>query len=146
MFKYKKLTIYACTLLFVVFSLVELIKYLFCDNTLFGVYYLIVNLVIIFLLIPTAYNYKKYYSAARISKLILIIILGLINSFVLEHIVISSMGYMDSSNEYITSIFMCKVVLKSIIYLALGILCYFEFGNEKVIDKKRKNISKKNLD
>ena len=146
MFKYKKLTIYTCTIMFVVFSFIELIKYLFCDNTLFGVYYLLVNLVIIFLLVPTAYNYKKYYSAARISKIILIIILGIINSFILEHIVIASMGYMDSTDDYIKSIFIYKNIFKGIIYLLLGILCYFEFGNEKVIDNKKRNISKKNLD
>ena len=142
MFKYKKLTIYSCTFLYIVFTLIELIKYLLCDNTLFGMYYLLVNLVIIFLLVPTTYNYKKYYSAARISKLILIILIGIFNSFILEHIIKGVMGYMDSTNDYIDSIFIYKNIFKGIIYLILGIICYFEFGNEKMI----KNISKNKLD
>ncbi len=143
MFKYKKITIYSSTILYIFFSIIELIKYLKCNSTLYGVFYLIINLFIIFLLVPCTYNYKKYYSIARISKLIIIVALGLFNSFILEHILINSMSYMDSSKEYIDSIFIYKDILKVIIYFILMCFTIFEFKVEKVINK---NISKKELD
>ena len=101
MFKYKKITIYVLTILFTVLSLIELAIYLFNDNTIFGLYYLLINLLIIFLLIPCAYNFKRYYSVARISKLIIIILLGIFNSFILKFIIFSSCGYIDDSVSYL---------------------------------------------
>lgn len=135
MFRYKKITIYLITFIFILISLVELIKYLVVDNTLFGVYYSIINLVIVFLLVPCAYNYKKYYSKARISKLIMVILLILFNSFILENILFKSMGYMDSSKEYIKSIFVYKNILKTILSFILAIFLAFEFKLDEVIKK-----------
>ena len=133
MFKYKKIVLSFSVIIYVLLTIVELIKYLICDNTLYGAYYLLVCLLIIFLMIPCAYNYKKYYSLARISKLILIVVLGILNSFVLEHIVLNSMNYMDSSNDYIKMIFIYKSVFKPIIYFIIAVVCGLEFKNEKVI-------------
>ena len=133
MFKYKKIVLSFSVIIYVLLTIVELIKYLICDNTLYGAYYLLVCLLIIFLMIPCAYNYKKYYSVARISKLILIVVLGILNSFVLEHIVLNSMNYMDSSNDYIKMIFIYKSVFKPIIYFIIAVVCGLEFKNEKVI-------------
>ena len=138
MFKYKKMVFYLITILYIVLSLIEFIKYLFVDSNYFGLYYLIINLFIIFVLIPTLYNYKKYYSVARITKLLLIIIIGFFNSFVLEHILINIFKYTDSSVDFIHSIFIIKNILKPIIYIVLCILCFFEFQNEKVLNTKRK--------
>ena len=59
MFKYKKMTLLFCTFIYLVLSLIELIKYLLVDSNIFGLIYLLINLFIIFLLIPTSYNYKK---------------------------------------------------------------------------------------
>ena len=123
MYKKKKLLLNIINILFLVFSLIELIKYFKIDNTLFGVIYLLINLFIIFLLLPVTFNYKRHYSTARISKIILIIIIGLFNSFILNLIVLRSMNYIDGSNEYIKSIFTFKNVLKPILYsLLLGFL------------------------
>ena len=139
MFKYKKITIYLITLVYILLTLIELIKYLIIDNTLFGMYYLMINLFIIFLLVPCAYNYKRYYSVARISKLIIIIVLILFNSFILESILFKSMGYMDSSKEYIKSIFVYKNIFKSIISFVLVIFVAFEFKLDEVIKKSISN-------
>ena len=140
MFKIKKIIISICSFLFIIFSFIELIKYLKIDNTLYGVYYLIINLIIIFLLIPCAYNYKRYFSKARISKLIIIIVLGIFNSFLLEKIVLNSMNYIDDSNKYIKSIFIYKDILKAILYFILIVFTVFEFKVERLFSK---NISKK---
>ena len=68
MYKKKKLLLNIVNILFLVFSLMELIKYFKIDNTFYGVIYLLINLVILFLLLPVTYNYKRHYSKARISK------------------------------------------------------------------------------
>ena len=74
-------------------------KYLAKNTALFALNSIGTKL-IIFLLVPCAYNYKKYYSPARISKLIIIILLGIFASFVLDKITIK----IDSSSEYINKI------------------------------------------
>ena len=135
MYKYKKIVLFICTFLFMLFSLIELIKYMVVDSNLYGLIYLIINLVIIFLLIPTAYNYKKYFSKIRISKLILIILLGIFNSFILQNIFLNNYDVIDSSKKYIESIFVIKNVLKLVIYILLTLITIFEFKVEKLLKK-----------
>ena len=48
MYKKKKLLLNIINILFLIFSLIELIKYFKIDNTLYGVIYLLINLLIIF--------------------------------------------------------------------------------------------------
>ena len=133
MYKYKKIVFHLSTIIYVIISLIELVKYMFFDNTLFGLYYLIVTLLIIFFMVPCAYNYKKYYSLARISKLIIIVVLGIFNSFILQHIIFNLMTYVDQSKDFIDGIFIYKNVLKPIIYFILLAICILDFKNEKVI-------------
>lgn len=139
MFKYKRIVIYICTFLYLIFSFLELIKYMFYDSNVFGLIYLLINLIIIFLLVPSAHNYKKYFSKIRISKFILIILIGIFSSFILEGIVMNGIGVVDDSKKYIDGIFIYKNVFKVIIYAVLFILTVFEFKVEKLI----KSISKK---
>lgn len=136
MYKIKKIFINSVTAIFILLFIIELFKYLKTDNNIFGVYYLITNLVIIFFLVPIAYNYKRYYSVARISKIIIVILIGLFSSFALEYIVSSIYNYTDDSTTYIKSIFIIKNVLKTVIYVLLTGFTVLEFKSEKVINKK----------
>ena len=138
MFKYKKITFHFVAILFVILSIIELIIYLFNNNTIFGLYYLLINLLIIFFLLPCAYNYKKNYSAARNSKLIIIIILGIFNSFLLKPIVLNNVGYTDDSIFYLDKIFIIKNVLKIIIYAILAVICFLEYRNKQFFMKNKK--------
>lgn len=142
MYKIKKLILYILTLVFLVLSGIELIKYFYVDTTLYGVIYLLVNLIILFFLIPVTYNYKRNFSKARISKLIIILIIGIFNSYILDKIVISNMSYVDSSTVYLNSIFVCKNILKGIVYGSLIVFTFFESKLNKKISKLIKNIKK----
>ncbi len=142
MYKVKKTILYVLTLFFMILSLIELIKYFKVDTTLYGVLYLSINLIILFLLIPVTYNYKRNYSPARISKLILIIAIGIFNSFILNKIVLNNMNYVDSSILYISSIKVIKNILKGIFYGLLGIFTFFEAKMDRKISKMIKNIKK----
>lgn len=142
MYKVKKLMLYMLTLVFIVLSGIELFKYFYVDTTLYGVIYLLVNLVILFFLIPVTYNYKRNFSRARISKLIIILIIGIFNSYILDKIVISNMTYIDSSTTYLKSIFVCKNILKGIVYGCLLVFTFFESKLNKKISKMIKNAKK----
>lgn len=136
MYKYKKLFINLITLLYMVLFVIELIIYLNTYNNIFGVFYLLINLVIIFFLVPCAHNYKKYYSVARISKLIIVILLGIFSSYILELIIPGIFNYSDSSLTYIDKVFLYKYVLKGVLYLMLTLFTIFEFKSEKVFSNK----------
>lgn len=137
-YKYKKIFLLLFTLLYIILTIVELIKYLKSDSELFGLVYNIINIFIIFLLVPLLYNYKKNYSKARISKLILIIIIGIFNSYILKTIVINSMNYVDTSNLYIKNIYVIKNIIKIIMLILLMIFTYIESKTSKIVLKKAK--------
>lgn len=137
-YKYKKIFLLTFTLLYIVLTMVELIKYLKLDSELFGLIYNIINVFIIFLLIPVLYNYKRHYSKARISKLILIILLGLFNSCILKTIIISSMNYVDSSIVYAKNIYIIRSIIKIIMFLMLSIFTFIESKTTKIVLKKTK--------
>lgn len=137
-YKYKKIFLLTFTLLYIVLTMVELIKYLKLDSELFGLIYNIINVFIIFLLIPVLYNYKRHYSKARISKLILIIMLGLFNSCILKTIIISSMNYVDSSIVYAKNIYIIRSIIKIIMFLMLSIFTFIESKTTKIVLKKTK--------
>lgn len=142
MYKVKKSILYLLTLSFMILSLIELIKYFKVDTTLYGVIYLSINLIILFLLIPVTYNYKRNYSSARISKLILIIIIGIFNSYILSKIVLNNMNYTDDSLLYISSIKVIKNILKGIVYGSLVVFTFFEAKLDKKISKMIKKVKK----
>ena len=134
---YKKNFLIISTLVFILLTLIEYIKYLFSANNFFGIVYLLINMGIIFLLIPIMKNYNKYYSGQRISKLIIIILLGIFSSFVLNHMVLNLLSYKDASKEYLDSIFIIKNILKTIIYILLIPFTYHEFSLQKLIQNKQ---------
>lgn len=137
-YKYKKIFLLTFTLLYIVLTMVELIKYLKLDSELFGLIYNIINVFIIFLLIPVLYNYKRHYSKARISKLILTILLGLFNSCILKTIIISSMNYVDSSIVYAKNTYIIRSIIKIIMFLMLSIFTFIESKTTKIVLKKTK--------
>ena len=139
MYKYKKITINFITTIYILLSILEVIIYLFAKNNLFGLIYIIINLFIIFLLVPISYNYNKYFSSARLSKLIITFLLIIFASFILQIIVLKNMGYVDSSNLYIKKIFVIKNILKPIIDFIILIFILLEFKLDKLLMKNKKH-------
>lgn len=135
-YKYKKIFLFVFTIVFMVLSLIELIKYLSFDSELFGLVYNIINVFILFLLIPVLYNYKRHYSPARMSKLILIIIIGILNSYAVYPLVTHLMSYVDTSYEYAKNIFVIKSIIKGILFLLLIFFTYIESKTSKIVLKK----------
>ncbi len=117
-------------------SIYELIRYCLTNANLFGFVYLMVTLIIIFLILPTLYNYKNNYSNARLSKFIIIIVIGIFNSFILYTVVCNHMSYIDSSNAFSNSISLVKNVFKPIIYFGMALLAL----RDAKVYKKIKNL------
>ena len=143
MYKYKKISINLITAAYVILTIIELIKYLISSNNIYGVAYLCLSLLIIFLLVPVCYNYKKYYSTARLSKLIIIILLGIFSSYILNIVVLNNLNYIDGSKDYIKSIFAIKNIIKGIIYGLLFIFTLLEFKLDKLLIKNLNKDKKK---
>jgi hypothetical protein len=122
MYRFKKILIVIITIIYLLLSLIELSKYLFIGSNIYGVLYLIFTLFIIFLLIPVAYNYKRHYSKERLSKILIIDLVGLFTSFVLFKITNSIFPYVDSSALMVNNIFVIKNILKPILYFILFLL------------------------
>lgn len=141
--KYKKSILNSIIVIYIILTFIELIKYLFMDSTFFGLIYLLVNVLIIFLLVPIGYNYNRYFSISRISKFILVIIFGIFNSYILSTIVLNNMAYVDSSKIYIDSIFIIKNILKGIIYIFLAAFTILEYKSKKILTKNTNKNKKK---
>ncbi len=139
MFKYKKICIIFITFVYIILTLIELVEYLFIRSNLFGLIYLMLSIFIIFLLIPLAYNYKRHYSKERISKLIIIIIIGLFDSYLLYNILINNMNYMDSSKQFNDTVFIIKNIIKPIMYFIIFIFTVIE---SKILNKFSKRLVK----
>ena len=139
MYKYKKLAIGCITCIFILLTIIEIIIYMFSKNNLFGIYYIISSLFVIFLLVPVTHNYNKYFSSARLSKLIIVFLLIIFNSFILNMIVLKSMSYVDASNLYLNKIFVIKNVLKPILDFGILIFILLEFKLDKLLMKNIKN-------
>lgn len=126
MYKTKKTLLNIITISYIIIFIIELIKYLNTNSNIYGVYYLLTSLLIVFLLLPVTYNYKRNYSKARISKIIIIMIIGIFSSYFLQNIILQNMNYIDSSKLYLEKIFITKNVLKPIIYSLLLIFLIIE--------------------
>lgn len=144
MFKIKKLFINTCTLIYLLLSFLELMKYLKINSNLYGLIYLLINLLLIFLLLPIAFNYKRHFSKQRISKIIIFIIIGLFNIYFLDNIIINNMSYIDASLEYFNEIKTIRTIFLPILYILMIIFLIFESKLNIIIgDKLKRKVVKK---
>ncbi len=139
MYKYKKVSINIITCIFIVLTIIELFIYMFSKNNLFGIYYLFSNLFVVFLLVPISYNYNKYFSSQRLSKLIIVLVLLIFNSFILNLIVLKNMSFIDASSTYIDKIFVIKNILKPIIAFVILVFILLEFRLDRLLIKNKKS-------
>jgi len=133
-FRYKRMFLGFLLILFLILTLIELINYLIENSNTFGLIYLCIQAFIVFLFIPIFYNYKRYYSKERISKIIIIIIIGLFSSYFLNIVYFNMIDYVDNSLDMIDKIFVVKNYLKPLVYFFLSVFLFFE---TRIINKKR---------
>lgn len=124
------------TLIFIVLTILELINYFSFESNLIGVFYLILNLFIIFLLINMVVNFGKSNYKIRISKNLIIIVIGILASYLLGYIIPIILDYSDNSFLFVENIYIYSKVLKPIIYVFLGIISVLEVLYKREINKR----------
>ena len=129
--KLKKLY-FLLTCVYSLFTIYEVIMYLIGYSNYFGLFYIMFNLVILFLLIMVSINVKSSNTMIRLSKNGIIVFIGFMSCFVLKNILSSVFGYVDNSNEYIRSISLSINIVKPFIYVVLCFISYLEYKNMKI--------------
>lgn len=124
--KYLKYFYSIITALFMILTIFEIYFYMVSESNYLGLFYLIFNLYIMFLLFTIFYNYNKSNKKIRISKNIMVIIIGIISSFILSSILSHIFSYNDNSQIYSDKIFVISKIIKPIIYTFLGIVSFIE--------------------
>lgn len=144
MYKLKKSYLNIILITFIILFVIEFTKYMKMNSNIYGLIYLSINLFMLFLLIPIVYNYKRHYSKARISKIILFILIGIFNCLVLNKIVINNMSIIDESQNYIDSISTIKNIIKPIILFTMILFLIFESKLNIIVRNKYKSAIKSN--
>lgn len=132
------------TFMFVVITCLEFINYLNFESNFIGLLYLIVNFVILFLLINMVLNFGKSNYKIRISKNLIVIVLGILSSYLLGYIIPWFLDYSDSSFLFVENIYVYSKVLKPILYVFLGVICILEILYKKEISKRQSLFKFKN--
>lgn len=121
------------TLIYIVLTIIELIKYFIFDSTMFGLIYLVINIFIIFMISMVTINYDKAYPIKRISKVLVSCLLGIFASFVLNIIIEGNLSYIIE-NDFVDKIYLTKNIFKPIIYVLFILMSALEI---KVINDKK---------
>ncbi len=132
------------TFMFIVITCLEFINYLNFESNFIGLLYLIVNFVILFLLINMVLNFGKSNYKIRISKNLIVIVLGILSSYLLGYIIPWFLDYSDSSFLFVENIYVYSKVLKPILYVFLGVICILEILYKKEISKRQSLFKFKN--
>ena len=117
----KKKLYFVYLLIYALLFLIEFILYLKFNSTLFGLIYMIVNLVIIILMSFGLYNYSELNLKIRLSKN------GILAFFIIVSILISLFKFKDESKQFISSIKVLIYYLKPIMLAALVALSIFDY-------------------
>lgn len=113
------------SLLFILITFVEFVVFLVKESNYYGMYYIFINLFIIFNLILININYKKGNKKIRLSKSIINLFVCCFNNFFLLNVLNNIYKYIDFSKNYMGSIGVFKII-KFIILLILVISCILD--------------------
>lgn len=113
------------SLLFILITFVEFVVFLVKESNYYGMYYIFINLFIIFNLILININYKKGSKKIRLSKSIINLFVCCFNNFFLLNVLNNIYKYIDFSKNYMASIGVFKII-KFIILLILVISCILD--------------------
>lgn len=126
------------TFIFMVLTVFELVNYINFESNLIGLLYLILNFFIIFIMVNMIFSFAKSNYKVRISKNLIIIIVGILSSYMLGYILPIILDYTDKSFMFVKEIYVYSKILKPIIYVFLGIICVLEIMYKREINKYKK--------
>ena len=126
-------------IIFSILTIFEIYKYLIFNSNLFGLIYLFFSVFLCFNMFIIIFNFDAANFKIRISKNVMIAVVGLFSSFILYFLTSGLVSYVDESSAFIDKIFLSIKVFKPIIYLILIVFSFME-SNIKIRLKPRKNL------
>lgn len=133
--KVKNVYVLLC-LIYILVTILEIVKYFISESSLYGLIYLIMCIIIIFFITTTTINYNKGNKKKRFSKILIAVLLGLFSSFLLPLVIDNSLNY-EILNSYIDRNKLTINIIKPIIYLLFLLIAFYDI---KMNSKKSKNI------
>lgn len=115
-------------LTYLVIFIIEFAYYLKFNSTLFGLIYIVLNLLVLSLLMLSLINYKNDNVKIRISKNIFLIVIIFFLSFILP-----KLNFIDESKIFIDSIKSFIGIIDPLLILVLAIVSFldFKFNNKR---------------
>lgn len=133
--KVKNVYVLLC-LIYILVTILEIVKYFISESSLYGLIYLIMCIIVIFFITTTTINYNKGNKNKRFSKILIAVLLGLFSSFLLPMLIDNSLNY-EILNSYIDRNKLTINIIKPIIYLLFLLIAFYDI---KMNSKKSKNI------
>ncbi len=130
------------SLLFCFFTIYEFIIYLLNESNFYGLYYLLVEIFIIFMIIGVNFNYIKGNKKIRFSKSIVIFLFTIFSSFILFNILKSNYNYIDYSSSYIKSIWFSSKIIKPLLTFILTLISFLDYKQVNISNYKINNHNK----
>lgn len=138
-------------MIYIIVSIIELIKYFCFSSSLFGLFYMIINLVIILLMLILSFKYNETTKKSRIIIMIIMLMLGIFNSYLLNMIITKCVSY-EVISSFASNIYLTKMIIKPIIFVLFIFITFIDirakmpekpnvFGQKRL--KKIKKIANK---
>lgn len=122
---YKNISKYIL-ILFMILTFIEIGIYMFSESNYYGVYYIVLNILICLSLIIINYNYSKASKVIRLSKNIINLLIVLFNNYFLLNVLNSIYKYVDSSSKYISNVYIISRIVKPILLVILVVISILE--------------------
>ncbi len=116
--------------MFTILTIIEIIIYLLNETNYYGLYYILISLLIIIIL-----NIKVN-KKTKLNKSLFILVLQIFNSYFLFNILTKSYKYIDYSSKYISNIFVTSKIIKPILVTILVLTSFLDLYKINITNYK----------
>lgn len=116
--------------IFTILTIIEIIIYLLNETNYYGLYYILISLLIIIIL-----NIKVN-KKTKLNKSLFIVVLQIFNSYFLFNILTKSYKYIDYSSKYISNIFVTSKIIKPILVTILVLTSFLNLYKINITNYK----------
>ena len=116
--------------MFTILTIIEIIIYLLNETNYYGLYYILISLLIIIIL-----NIKVN-KKTKLNKSLFVLVLQIFNSYFLFNILTKSYKYIDYSSKYISNIFVTSKIIKPILVTILVLTSFLDLYKINITNYK----------
>ena len=115
--------------IFTILTIIEIKIYLLNETNYYGLYYILISLLIIIIL-------NKVNKKTKLNKSLFILVLQIFNSYFLFNILTKSYKYIDYSSKYISNIFVTSKIIKPILVTILVLTSFLDLYKINITNYK----------